>query len=575
MSDDLNKDFSKEQMQSEETGQASLAQEEIFQTEESPLGDLKSQYNQLNVKDFSSSTPPKKAAEKKKPPVQEQKDKKQTARQTPPSHPASPSGVTGYSPTPTSAANPLESNHFQNIQQERAQKAQAFTLKIEEDNSYMQADGGVVDPIVNVMSSTISNFDETAAQVGASNEKKPIDKAAKLAQERAFYEMQNKKNHPEKKPVKVRHNKRTTSKRKHKKKGGCIVKMIIALSIVLCATFLSYFIMSCANDLLGLFKEDKPVIVKIPEGASTSQIADILNENGLIDQPTFFTLFSKLRKYDGDYNAGTFYLNAKSGYEGMIIEMQRVEELAPSVRVTIIEGWNIDRIAEELEKKEVCEKELFMKALEEGDFDYSFINEIGDVEGRFYKLEGYLFPDTYDFFIGERPEQVLKKFFDNFDKKFTDDFKLRADELGMSVDEVVTLASIIQAEAIPDEMANVSSVFHNRLNNARTYPKLQSDPTTNYVTNVIYEHLAEEGRSDENKFYNDHYNTYDCNGLPSGPIGNPGKDAIEAALYPSDSNYFYFVTDVVGKNRFFYAETLSEHNNNIKKAERINQGLDN
>lgn len=172
MSDDLNKDFSKEQMQSEETGQASLAQEEIFQTEESPLGDLKSQYNQLNVKDFSSSTPPKKAAEKKKPPVQEQKDKKQTARQTPPSHPASPSGVTGYSPTPTSAANPLESNHFQNIQQERAQKAQAFTLKIEEDNSYMQADGGVVDPIVNVMSSTISNFDETAAQVGASNEKK-------------------------------------------------------------------------------------------------------------------------------------------------------------------------------------------------------------------------------------------------------------------------------------------------------------------------------------------------------------------------------------------------------------------
>lgn len=554
-------DFAQDPQQ-QEPEDAAQAGEELIQEEmvSSPLGDLKSQYKQLTLEGGDKSAPSKPTDEKKKTPPEEKTvvaEKQPQPQFQPPQQPQEVRRQPDAVP--------------EQIAQRRADRVNTFSLRIEEDTSNMLPQAKRGEGLGNAVYSTLQHIDHTAAQVSASNAKRPVDQEAKRAQERAFYEMQNKLNHPEKEPVKVRHHKRVAKKRKIKSKGGCLSKMIIALSIVICATFLSYFCMSCANDLLGLFKQDNPVIVKVPQNASTEDIAKLLSEHQLIDQPVFFQIFSKLRKYDGKYNSGTFELNPKSGYEGMIGEMQRVfEDFAESVRVTFPEGYTLEKMADLLEKKGVCKKELFFSALEEGDFsNYSFVREIGEVEGRFYKLEGYLFPDTYDFFLNETPESVIKKFLDNFDVKFSQELRNTALAQGKTIDQVLTLASLIQKEAVDPEMGRVSSVFNNRLNNPGVYPKLESDVTIFYAQQVIQVALEKQGRGGEYQFYYDHYSTYRCNGLPAGPICNPGEKAILAALEPEHTPYYFFVTDTKGKNQFFYAETMSEHEKNIKLADAV------
>ena len=425
------------------------------------------------------------------------------------------------------------------VSSERAGKASSFTLKIEDDDPYFYRD----------LSSEAENG--------------KINKEILKEQERAFYEAENKRNHPEKKQVNVRHSKTVGKKRRHKKTSGCMTKLLVGVAVVVCASILSFFIMSCANDLLGLFKSEEEVIVKIPEGASTQEIAEILKENNLIDQPYFFTMFSKLRKYDGDYQSGTFSLKSKDGYEGMINIMQYVEESAETVRITFTEGKTIEEIGQLLEENDVCGKDVFLAVMKSDDFDYDFADEIPMTESRYYKYEGYVFPDTYDFFIGENVESVAKKFFDNFQVKFTEEYKARAAEIGMTMDEVIRLASIVQKEAgTIEEMNGVASVFANRLKSS-TYPSLQSDPTVFYYRDYILPHIADQSESVK-EAYNDAYSTYNCVGLPAGAICNPGTDAIEAVLYHDETPYYFFVTDKEGN--YYYASTYAEHQANCAKA---------
>ncbi|MBQ3140988.1 MAG: endolytic transglycosylase MltG, partial [Clostridia bacterium] len=202
----------------------------------------------------------------------------------------------------------------------------------------------------------------------------------------------------------------------------------------------------------------------------------------------------------------------------------------------------------------------FLAAVNTGEFNYDFIPYDAEFRGRFYRLEGYLFPDTYDFYINENVNSVVRKFLNNFNTKFTPNMRQRAAELGMSIDQVVALASIIEKEA-PDvfEKANVSGVFHNRLKDPARFPKLQSDATSFYVKNVIYKSLDMT-----DQIYDTAYNTYSRNGLPVGAICNPGGASLTAALYPSTSGDYYFVTDKAGN--FYYASSLNQHNANIRKA---------
>lgn len=326
---------------------------------------------------------------------------------------------------------------------------------------------------------------------------------------------------------------------------GCLRSAIYAACVVVVSILLAGFILMGANDMLGLVKSDKEVDVTIPVGATTDDVAKILKDHGVISQPFFFKLYSNLVKDDEGYEAGTFTVNTQWGYDQIVARLKTNEEESEIVRITFPEGYTLKQIASKLEEEGVCSARSFMDQINEGKFDTSLVDQIEPNEDRYTLLEGYLFPDTYDFYIGESAHNVISKFLNNLENKFTDKMRDQCAEIGMTPDEVLTLASIVQKEAGDvEEMKNVASVFLNRLQPGSPYPRLESDPTMKYES--------------------DKYNTYDINGLPPGPICNPGLDAISAVLYPADTDYYFFVTDEDGN--YYYAKTYEQHLENCRKA---------
>lgn len=236
-----------------------------------------------------------------------------------------------------------------------------------------------------------------------------------------------------------------------------------------------------------------------------------------------------------------------------------------TVSITFPEGYTALEIARKLEENNVCTEKDFMVALNDSAYimslNYSFIPEIDNISQRAYILEGYIFPDTYEFYIGESAQKALSRFLANTDKKLSEEIYMRCDEIGYSLDDIITLASVIQEEAgIKEEMLKVSSVFHNRLNSS-SYPKLESDATRNYFSKAISGSAYITG--DKNAYQNA-YDTYECADLPTGAICNPGMDAINAALYPENTSYYFFVTD--SEKNYYYTSTYPEHKINCRKC---------
>lgn len=233
---------------------------------------------------------------------------------------------------------------------------------------------------------------------------------------------------------------------------------------------------------------------------------------------------------------------------------QETTQPAPNtVRVTFPEGKTMMQIAQLLEENGVCPAEDFLRAASESGSDYAVALRGQD---RPFLLEGYVFPDTYEFYKNEDASMALSRFLTNFSGKFSEAEQTRAQELGMTTDEVLTLASIIQAEAgVPSEMPKVSSVLHNRLQRGM---RLQCDVTYYYLENTVMPYLCPDGWDDAvYEKYADLYYTYRCDGLPLGAICNPGSDAISAALYPADTDNLYFVTDADGN--YYYSATYEAH----------------
>lgn len=230
------------------------------------------------------------------------------------------------------------------------------------------------------------------------------------------------------------------------------------------------------------------------------------------------------------------------------------------VRVTFPEGSTVSQIALLLEENGVCSAADFMSEANNPLNLEGFPFSISNPEERSFLLEGYLFPDTYEFYRSESAASAIKRFLKNSQSKLTDDIAARSAELGYTVDEILTLASIIQEEAgDPAEMGKVSSVLHNRLNSSR-FPRLQCDVATFYLRDCVKPHVDDE----RYEKLVDLYNTYNCEGLPAGPITNSGIDAVNAALYPEETDYYFFVTDSAGA--YLYAETWNEHQENCDVA---------
>lgn len=343
-----------------------------------------------------------------------------------------------------------------------------------------------------------------------------------------------------------------------------------AIVMVLCTLglciFLAIFILQSANDLFGLNQEDKQIEVTIPAGATRSQVASILSKAGVVDQNLTFQLYASIKEGQR-YLPGTYVFNSNMGYDEILRDLRTSTSQMASVKITFVEGENVYEIASKLEEKEVCDAQAFLDHLQTGEFGYEFMDQLPEDDRlRFRRLEGYLFPDTYEFYVGENVDSVARKFLGTFNTKIGSALKDRMKDRGLTLDETLTLASIIQKEAGGvhgiDEMKRVSSVFHNRLAVPSTFPKLQSDVTVHYVDNFI-----KPFHDIRNQNMYDAYNTYVCNGLPVGPICNPGLDAIEAALYPEDTGYYFFVTDV--QENFYYSVTAQEHYQKVIEASRV------
>ena len=252
-----------------------------------------------------------------------------------------------------------------------------------------------------------------------------------------------------------------------------------AMTILLISFILSIFVIKVANDALAFSKPDSIVEVEISKGASTSEIAETLKDAGVIKYKFAFVLFTKMTHNDGKFKYGKYELNTKMDYLGIITALKKNSTLRDTVRVLIPEGKEQREIIKILVDNGVCTEKELLDTINNHKFDYEFLKNLPKRENY---LEGYLFPDTYEFFKNDDPVAVIKKMLDNFDKKFDNSLREKAKKAGMTIDEVVTLASIIEREAAGEEdRGKVASVFTNRLKANSQYPYLQSCATVQYI----------------------------------------------------------------------------------------------
>jgi UPF0755 protein len=290
----------------------------------------------------------------------------------------------------------------------------------------------------------------------------------------------------------------------------------------------------------------------VPPGASMGQVTDTLVARELVSRPTLFRALARLRGDDRSIRAGRYRVALGTGWGDLLDHL--VQGRMVTVALTIPEGFTlaqmVPRLASlaELDPEEVRER---LAAYEEEDR--------WEVPGP--GLEGYLFPDTYHFVPGVSLESVVGAMVERYQALWTPERIARLEELGMSRREIMTLASIIQGEARrTEEMPRISAVFHNRL---RIGYLLQADPTVQYALGERRERLL---YADIDSVADHPYNTYTQPGLPPGPIGAPGEEALDAALLPEDSEYLYFVARPDGTHIF--TRTLREHNRARVEARR-------
>lgn len=280
-------------------------------------------------------------------------------------------------------------------------------------------------------------------------------------------------------------------------------------------------------------EDDTLITVEVPMGTSINGIAEILYENNLIRNTAAFKLMVDLSNKSNKMQAGKYELSKSMTIQEIINELMTGQVSVSTVLVTIREGDDIRTIASRLvdeynmnftEEQFIAEARRVEKYMD----DYPFLRNIPEERRESeFPMEGYLFPDTYYFYADSTPERIIRTMLGEFDAKFTQEMRDLADEQGMTMDEVVTLASIIQNEAKTEEFSKVSAVFHNRL---KIGMNLESCATINYV--IEDREVNQITLTIEDTKIDSQYNTYKNPGLPLGPISSPGLDALNAALNP-------------------------------------------
>jgi UPF0755 protein len=322
----------------------------------------------------------------------------------------------------------------------------------------------------------------------------------------------------------------------------------IAIILIIC---MAYTIYTFAN-----LDKNKSAEINIQKGDTTSKIADKLKEKGIIRSKFVYELLSRYYKFDSKYKTGLYKVKSDLGYKGIMERLSNQKNDIGYSIVTIPEGYTVKQIAEKLSQKGIVNKQKFIDVTNKV-YKYPFLDE-KNIKSNI-KLEGYLFPDTYYIRKGMSEEKIVKMMLERFNTVFKKKYYDRAKNLNMSINKVITMASIVEREAeVEEERPIIAGVFYNRLNRKI---KLQSCATVQYLLPFQKKVLTLKDIS-----INSPYNTYKIQGLPIGPICSPGIKSIEAALYPNRTDYLYFVAKGNGKHEF--SKTYSEHLKSVKIYEK-------
>ena len=305
-------------------------------------------------------------------------------------------------------------------------------------------------------------------------------------------------------------------------------------------------------DFFGVTGSKNEVTVQISEGDGISVISEKFHKENIVISKNLFNLFCKIGKSNINVTPGTITVNSKMSYKELAEAIEKVSD--SHITVTIPEGFETREIADRLVSNDILKDEgEFFEALK----NYTLVLDDGtEIRGEENSLSGFLFPDTYNFYDFSEPNEVIEIMTSNFKKHWLSDYTKRCNELGMTVNEAIVLASIIEREGNNEmDFRLVSSVFHNRLKKGM---KLESCATVQYILSERKPVLSVSDTKIKSP-----YNTYLNVGLPPAAIASPGLMAIEAALYPEESDYLFFFTDKNGDTHFTH--TLEEHNSLINK----------
>ncbi len=358
--------------------------------------------------------------------------------------------------------------------------------------------------------------------------------------------------------------------RKPKKKKNILKTVIWIVMIFAISIGLAVSVIYVGADYMGIaFGRGGDTTIEVPKGSSATQIADILEESGAVKVPLAFRLYAKLKGFDSQFKYGVYTFSTEAGYTDIANMLITEGARAESVTVTIPEGTGINDytknvngkdivvpgIATLLEKNGVCTREDFLNALDKVKLEGKLLSN-SDPDRTYYALEGYLFPETYDFYKYDSKEcavLAIRRMIEESEKRITDEMYEKAEDMGYNMNQILTMASIIQMEAGTDVSAlpKIAAVFYNRLD-SKDFATLGSSPTCYYGNSF---------KRDDKR-----YDTYTAQGLPPGPLCSPSISAIEAALNPDSNEYYYFVTDAAGN--FYFHKTLSEQNATINKLKQ-------
>lgn len=346
---------------------------------------------------------------------------------------------------------------------------------------------------------------------------------------------------------------------RRQKNGGCAGTVVYVIAVLGISVILSLAAIFVANDVFAFVKENAVKEITVSENTDLLSLAKQLDDEGVINYGTIFKLYVRVKGDNQGVLAGSYSLNPNMDY-GQIIDTLVNASSTETMKITVPEGYSIAQIRQMLLDEHVCTEDALDEVLNTYSFKHEFLkDELPAEEGW---LEGYLFPDTYEIYKGNATVvDTINKMLNNFESKYDDDIKTGAETLGRSMHDIVTIASLVEREAqVDSERAKIAGVIYNRLNNPSEFPYLQVDASVLYGLGRTSGPLSQEDLASDTP-----YNLYTKQGLPPGPICNPGYASLYAAAHPEQHNYYYYVAMPDGSHLF--ANSYEEHQTNIATSD--------